>query len=557
MGTVYKAEHTLIGKLAAVKILHPELSGNRDIVGRFFNEARATTSINHPGIVEVFDFGYMESGHAFLVMEFLDGMSLARRIRTRGKTSQGEAALLLRAVCSALAAAHAKGIVHRDLKPDNIYMVPDADSPIGERAKVLDFGIAKLTDIGLAGTATKTGAVMGTPTYMSPEQCKGTGVVDHRADLYSIGCIFYELVTGRPPFTNLGAGELIGAHLFVEPDKPTKHEPTLSAETETLIMSLLSKDPAKRPQTATELAQEFAALARLQGWQVTQSTTGPVGRISAATLATPAPSDTTVMSNEAAVAAAAEAQAADDELNDASATISSPSHSSLLTKLGTPAPFVGRKSGTAAAADAENPLRTQQPTTLSGAASQSIVQVPKRRGWMIGAIAVVVLGGGVGAMLSIKHNASGNSSTVDTTRGAAALSPNAPAARPTTTVIAPAPMPTTAAIATPAAVATPATATIATPPATAAVATPATATPVIAAQAPKTPSPTIAAVAAKHVKPHAIAPAAAPAPAIKHPPTISATPTPVAPAQPTQPAATPATPQPGKGSGKILIETDI
>src|SRR5205085_5970230 len=132
--------------------------------------------------------------------------------------TEGEAAMLLRAVCSALGAAHNKGIVHRDLRPDNIFMVTDSDSPTGERPKVLDFGIAKLTDIGAAGTATKTGAVMGTPTYMSPEQCKGTGDVDHRADLYSIGCIFYELICGRPPFTSEGAGELIGAHLYVEPE---------------------------------------------------------------------------------------------------------------------------------------------------------------------------------------------------------------------------------------------------------------------------------------------------------------------------------------------------
>ena len=180
MGTVYKAEHTLIGKQAAVKVLHPELSSSRDIVNRFFNEAKSTTSIKHPGIVEVFDFGYMPSGHAFLVMEFLEGMSLARRIKTAGKMGEGEAAMLLRGVCSALHAAHAKGIVHRDLKPDNLFLVPDPDSAMGERPKILDFGIAKLTDIGLAGTATKTGAVMGTPTYMSPEQCRGTGEVDHR-----------------------------------------------------------------------------------------------------------------------------------------------------------------------------------------------------------------------------------------------------------------------------------------------------------------------------------------------------------------------------------------
>nr|MBA3539155.1 serine/threonine protein kinase [Deltaproteobacteria bacterium] len=196
MGTIYRAEHTLIGRIVAVKVLHPEMCANKDIVNRFFNEAKATTAIKHPGIVEIFDFGYMPSGHAYIVMEFLEGMTLAQRMKSRGPIHEGEAAMVLRGVSSALAAAHAKGIVHRDLKPDNIFVLPDPDSPLGERCKLLDFGIAKLTDIGLAGSATKTGAVMGTPTYMSPEQCKGIGNVDHRADLYSLGCILYELVTG-------------------------------------------------------------------------------------------------------------------------------------------------------------------------------------------------------------------------------------------------------------------------------------------------------------------------------------------------------------------------
>ena len=254
MGTIYRAEHALIGKAAAVKVLHPELSHNTEIVNRFFNEAKATTSIKHPGIVEVFDFGYLESGDAYLTMEFLEGCNLATWIEQRGKRDEGEAAMLLRSVCNALAVAHAKGIVHRDLKPDNIFMVPDPESALGERPKILDFGIAKLSDLGAAATATRTGAVMGTPTYMSPEQCKGAGVVDHRADLYSLGCILYELVCGKPPFTDMGAGEMIGAHLFMTPARPREHAPTLSEAAEALIISLLDKDPSKRPQTAKELS---------------------------------------------------------------------------------------------------------------------------------------------------------------------------------------------------------------------------------------------------------------------------------------------------------------
>src|SRR5262249_21677941 len=153
------------------------------------------------------------------------GMSLARRLEVGAKMTEGEAAMTLRAVCNALGAAHAKKIVHRDLKPDNIFLVPDPETATGERPKLLDFGIAKLIDTGPTGNATKTGSVMGTPTYMSPEQCRGTGDIDHRADLYSLGCIFYEMVCGEPPFVSEGAGELIGMHLFKEPEPPTTHEP--------------------------------------------------------------------------------------------------------------------------------------------------------------------------------------------------------------------------------------------------------------------------------------------------------------------------------------------
>jgi serine/threonine-protein kinase len=184
----------------------------------------------------------------------------------------------MRGVCSALAAAHAKKIVHRDLKPDNIFVIPDPDSPMGERTKILDFGIAKLSEIGLAGTATKTGAVMGTPTYMSPEQCRGAGEVDHRADIYSIGCMLYELTSGRPPFVNEGAGELIGSHLFVEPEPLSKHA-SVSPEFEQLVMRLLHKKAENRVQTATELAQLLVAIAQHHGL-VSPSTSDPLGRFS-------------------------------------------------------------------------------------------------------------------------------------------------------------------------------------------------------------------------------------------------------------------------------------
>ena len=277
MGTVYRAEHTTQGKPAAIKLLHPELSHNRSIVDRFFNEAKATTSIRHPGIVDVFDSGYLPSGNAYLVMEFLEGEPLSRYLKRRGgRIPEAEAAWLIRGLCSPLAAAHGKNIVHRDLKPDNVFMVPDPSDPLGVRTKVLDFGIAKLSGSEFASSKTRTGSVLGTPTYMSPEQCKGTGDVDHRADLYSLGCMLYELLCGRPPFVSEGAGELIGAHLFVAPDSPRVYAPSVSAGMEALVVSLLAKNRDQRPSSATALGEQLGTIARASGgWA---AMTAPVPR---------------------------------------------------------------------------------------------------------------------------------------------------------------------------------------------------------------------------------------------------------------------------------------
>jgi eukaryotic-like serine/threonine-protein kinase len=378
MGTVYRAEHTLIGRLAAVKILHPELCANRSMVNRFFNEARATTSIKHPGIVEVFDFGYMPSGHAYLIMEFLEGMPLSHRVRQRGAVSEGEAALLLRSVCIALAAAHDKGIVHRDLKPDNIFVIPDPDSVLGERTKILDFGIAKLSDLGLAGGTTKTGAVMGTPTYMSPEQCRGTGDVDHRADLYSIGCIFYELVTGRPPFISAGAGEAIGSHLFVTPEPPSRHA-ALSAETDALIIKLLAKPPEQRVQSAKELVSLLTLVAQQHGATA-------LGEISHPGFYVPAPLPTPPLSSGPASGLGSGDHA---RFTPAMAP-------TTLEPAFTPS---GLSSGVPAS------LLTQKPTTLSEAASE-LRQPPARSRRRLAFAILGGLAGAIGALVALGETSS-------------------------------------------------------------------------------------------------------------------------------------------------------
>ena len=262
MGVVYRAEHQMIGRVVAVKVLLPELSHHREIVTRFFNEARAATAVRHPGIVEIFDFGYMPSGQAYLVMELLQGESIARRLRRVGRMSEAEAASIIRSTSIALGAAHAHGIVHRDLKPDNLFLCPDPGVPGGERPKLLDFGIAKLTGPSSpqGASLTQTGAVLGTPTYMSPEQCRGAGEVDQRADLYSLGCILFELITGRPPFTSQAPGELIANHLMEQPVSPRTLVPEVTPACEAIIMRLLAKRPEERFGTAEELAAALEPL---------------------------------------------------------------------------------------------------------------------------------------------------------------------------------------------------------------------------------------------------------------------------------------------------------
>jgi hypothetical protein len=255
MGAVYLAEHPGIGRKAAVKVLHPALSTNADIATRFFNEARAANAIHHPGIVEVFDFGTLPTGVSYIVMELLEGESLAARLRSGVPLPMASAVEFATQAAAALGAAHKQGIVHRDLKPDNLHVVPDPRNPGREMIKVLDFGIAKLAGgTTLPGSVkTRTGAVMGTPVYMSPEQCRGTKEVDHRTDVYALGVILYEMLCGTPPFVSQGQGELIHLHISEPPPPPRSKNPAVPERLEAVVLRALAKDPARRLQTMDEL----------------------------------------------------------------------------------------------------------------------------------------------------------------------------------------------------------------------------------------------------------------------------------------------------------------
>ncbi len=248
MGMVFEAVHDGVGGKAAIKILRPEISMQANLAARFFNEARAANAIQHPGIVRIFDCGYTQNRAAYLTMEFLAGESLRSRLERAARLPTVDVTRIGRQIASALVASHRTGIVHRDLKPDNIMLVVDPELPDGERVKVLDFGIAKMAEnLGTKKDVTDSNVVMGTPAYMSPEQCKGAKLVTDRADVYSLGVILYQMLAGRPPFVAEAAGELLIMQV-TEPVPPLDGfvpgaEPSLVH----LIHSMLAKESNARP----------------------------------------------------------------------------------------------------------------------------------------------------------------------------------------------------------------------------------------------------------------------------------------------------------------------
>ncbi|MFO0574103.1 MAG: serine/threonine-protein kinase [Polyangia bacterium] len=248
MGTVYEAVHVQIGQRAAVKVLNPNLAGRESYARRFIDEARVVGKVGHPGLIKVFDFGKTADRDLYILMEFLEGEELWDRIKPLH--SQGEklplrdSLRIARQVASALGAVHAQNIIHRDLKPENVFLVHDPDSPSGERAKVLDFGIAKLTEGESGGRRTTTGTALGTPTYMSPEQCEGSPDLTDRVDVYALGVMLYELLAGKPPFEGNSMGAIMRMHIVVP---PPPLPPSVPPEVRALVESMLQKLASDRP----------------------------------------------------------------------------------------------------------------------------------------------------------------------------------------------------------------------------------------------------------------------------------------------------------------------
>ena len=264
-GEVYLVENQLIQRRAAVKVLHPELAQNAELVHRFLNEARAASAICHPNIVEVLDAGSTPDGAPYILMEFLEGVSLQKRLADQGRQALPQVLRIADQVGSALVAAHAAGIVHRDLKPENLFLVPDTRAPNGERVKILDFGIAKIRLGSSSGgtVRTRTGMIIGSPAYMSPEQCKDSADVDVRSDVYSFATILYEMLVGTTPHVAATGTELLVMHLTRTPTPLRELVPQVPAKVDAAIMRGLAREREDRFQSmesfVAALREGFAA----------------------------------------------------------------------------------------------------------------------------------------------------------------------------------------------------------------------------------------------------------------------------------------------------------
>ena len=248
MGRVYYAEHTVIGRRAAIKILNPAISRDAAITSRFLNEAKAVNEIRHPNVVEITDLGNEGDLH-YIVMQFLEGETLGERLERAKVLDEPSALRMARQISSALGAAHERNIIHRDLKPDNVFLTNHPDFP--DYVKVLDFGIAKLRGVGNALQATeakltRVGTVLGTPGYMSPEQCRGASEIDARSDIYALGVMLYQMLTGQLPFISDNVMEVMIAQVTTPPVPPVSLQPALSPHVNAAILRAMEKDPARR-----------------------------------------------------------------------------------------------------------------------------------------------------------------------------------------------------------------------------------------------------------------------------------------------------------------------
>ncbi len=279
MGAVYEAENIRIHRKVAIKVLHAGVAETAEAVQRFEREAQAAGRIGSEHIVEVLDLGNLPSGDRYMVMEFMDGDSLSGRIKSKGRLSPAELFPIAHQLLAALEAAHGAGIIHRDLKPDNVYLLRSR-SGVADFVKLLDFGISKFNQLsGDSGfSMTRTGAVMGTPYYMAPEQAKGAKDMDHRVDLYAAGVILYESVTGEVPFNADTFNELLFKIVLEEPRPIQQLVPEIDPSFAGIINKAMARDPSARFQSAKEFQLTLEHWANNAGPELANALRSPVGR---------------------------------------------------------------------------------------------------------------------------------------------------------------------------------------------------------------------------------------------------------------------------------------
>ncbi len=265
MGVVYDAVQRPLGRTVAVKCLHPKYAQDKVALARFQQEAVLVGSFGHANIVEIFDMGWLDDGTPFLVMERLEGETVSARLQRERPFRDGLAVSVARQTLAALAVTHAKGVLHRDLKPDNLFLARrGGDTP---RVKVLDFGVAKAFGVGAESGAklTRAGYVMGTPAYMAPEQARGAADLDGRADLYGVGMILYELLTGRLPYTARSPAALLGEIQRGALVPPRSYRPDLREDLDAIVMRCLAFDRSQRWPDAASLQRALVGLGIAEG----------------------------------------------------------------------------------------------------------------------------------------------------------------------------------------------------------------------------------------------------------------------------------------------------
>src|SRR5262249_17680496 len=284
MGEVYLAQHVLLRRPCALKLIRPERAGDPNNLRRFEREVQTTATLTHPNTVQLYDYGHTEDGTFYYVMEYLPGLTLEALVKQAGPLPPARAIHFLRQVCGALAEAHAVGLIHRDIKPGNVMIGERGGIP--DVAKLLDFGLVlPPTEDAKSDKLTQDGMVAGTPAYLSPEQAGGQEVVEARSDIYSVGALAYFLLTGRPPFAGHTGMKLIAAHRYEGPGSRPRHRRDLPADLEAVVLRCLAKEPNARFPNAESLDAALSSCGAAGEWTGSEAAHKVRSRVVAGTVA--------------------------------------------------------------------------------------------------------------------------------------------------------------------------------------------------------------------------------------------------------------------------------